>query len=93
MLPDSHVVLYIAVQYHHEYAYNCLPDFTPTYNSLPNLCVQLNESDFKPLVVTKDSSVVLNQLHVDEQGTYRCSLQDRNRTVLYRVTFLLTGRV
>ncbi|XP_027131077.1 izumo sperm-egg fusion protein 1 isoform X2 [Larimichthys crocea] len=51
---------------------------------------KLNESDFKPLVVTKDSSVVLNQLHVDEQGTYRCSLQDRNRTVLYRVTFLLT---
>ncbi|XP_063753522.1 izumo sperm-egg fusion protein 1 isoform X2 [Eleginops maclovinus] len=51
---------------------------------------KLNESDFKALVVTDDSSVVLNQLHVDEQGTYRCSLQGRNGTVFYRVTFLLT---
>ena len=57
------------------------------------MCVQLNESDFKALVVTDDSSVVLNQLHVAEQGTYRCSLQGRNGTVFYRVTFLLTGRV
>ncbi|XP_051279488.1 izumo sperm-egg fusion protein 1 [Dicentrarchus labrax] len=52
---------------------------------------KMNESDFKVLVVTDDSSVVLNQLHVDEQGTYRCSLQGRNGgTVFYRVTFLLT---
>nr|XP_033946120.1 izumo sperm-egg fusion protein 1 isoform X3 [Pseudochaenichthys georgianus] len=51
---------------------------------------KLNESDFKALVVTDDSSVVLNQLHVAEQGTYRCSLQGRNGTVFYRVTFLLT---
>ncbi|XP_044051669.1 izumo sperm-egg fusion protein 1 isoform X5 [Siniperca chuatsi] len=50
---------------------------------------KLTESDFKALVVTDDSSVVLNQLHVDEQGTYRCSLQEGNRTVFYRVTFLL----
>ncbi|XP_069563808.1 izumo sperm-egg fusion protein 1 [Brachyistius frenatus] len=50
---------------------------------------KLDERNFKTLVVTKDSSVVLNQLHVDEQGTYRCSLQDRDGTVFYRVTFLL----
>ena len=53
----------------------------------------MSESDFKGLVVTGDSSVVLNQLHVDEQGTYRCSLQERNGAAFYRVTFLLTGRV
>ncbi|XP_030273265.1 izumo sperm-egg fusion protein 1 isoform X2 [Sparus aurata] len=51
---------------------------------------KLNESDFSALVVTDDSSVVLNQLHVDEQGTYRCSLQNRNGIVFYRATFLLT---
>lgn len=60
--------------------------------SLPNLCVQLSESDFKGLVVTDDSSIVLNQLHEDEQGTYRCSVQSQKGTVFYRVTFLLTGR-
>ncbi|XP_070761277.1 izumo sperm-egg fusion protein 1 [Enoplosus armatus] len=50
---------------------------------------KLNEGDFKALVVTDDSSVVLNQLHADEQGTYRCSLQGRNGAIFYRVTFLL----
>ncbi|XP_071339356.1 izumo sperm-egg fusion protein 1 isoform X2 [Trachinotus anak] len=50
---------------------------------------KLDESDFKALVVTDDSSVVLNQLHVDEQGTYRCSLR-RQEEVFYQVTFLLT---
>nr|XP_046243841.1 izumo sperm-egg fusion protein 1 isoform X2 [Scatophagus argus] len=54
------------------------------------LTSKLNEQDFKALVVTDDSSVILNQLHVAEQGTYRCSLQSRNGTVFYRVTFLLT---
>ncbi|KAF0034071.1 hypothetical protein F2P81_014137 [Scophthalmus maximus] len=58
----------------------------------PNI-FQLDETDFKALVVTEDSSVVLNQLRVDEQGTYRCSLRGRNGTIFYRVTFLLTGRV
>ncbi|MED6232549.1 hypothetical protein ATANTOWER_032176 [Ataeniobius toweri] len=48
------------------------------------------EKDFKNLVVTHDSSIILNQLHLDEQGTYRCSLQDQNGTVFYRVTFLVT---
>ncbi|KAM7415949.1 hypothetical protein PAMA_018153 [Pampus argenteus] len=51
---------------------------------------KLSENAFKALVVTTDSSVVLNQLHVDEQGTYRCSLLDQNGTNFYRVTFLLT---
>ncbi|XP_041856469.1 izumo sperm-egg fusion protein 1 [Melanotaenia boesemani] len=51
---------------------------------------KLDESDFTALVVTHDSSVVLNQLHVDEQGTYRCSLIDQNGTIYYEVTFLLT---
>uniref|UniRef100_A0A8D3D7S6 Ig-like domain-containing protein n=1 Tax=Scophthalmus maximus TaxID=52904 RepID=A0A8D3D7S6_SCOMX len=51
---------------------------------------KLDEPDFKALVVTEDSSVVLNQLRVDEQGTYRCSLRGRNGTIFYRVTFLLT---
>lgn len=72
----------------------CFPAVTPntySYNFLI-LCVQLNESDFKVLVVTDDSSVVLNQLHVNEQGTYRCSLQGQSGTVFYRVTFLLTGK-
>ncbi|KAK2901912.1 izumo sperm-egg fusion protein 1 isoform X2 [Channa argus] len=50
---------------------------------------QLNESDFSLLVVTDKSYVILNQLHVDEQGTYCCSLED-NGTIFYRVTFLLT---
>ncbi|XP_060895049.1 izumo sperm-egg fusion protein 1 [Labrus mixtus] len=51
---------------------------------------KLNERDFSTLIVTEDSTVVLNQLHVNEQGTYRCSLQSRNGTIFYRVTFLLT---
>ncbi|XP_055367149.1 izumo sperm-egg fusion protein 1 isoform X7 [Betta splendens] len=50
---------------------------------------KLNQSDFRPLVVTDDSSVILNQLHVDEQGTYRCSLRE-NETVFYQVTFSVT---
>ncbi|KAM4746648.1 izumo sperm-egg fusion protein 1 [Anableps anableps] len=51
---------------------------------------KLTEKDFKTLVVTPDSSVVLNQLHLDEQGTYRCSLQNQNGAIFYQVTFLLT---
>ncbi|KAK2837826.1 hypothetical protein Q5P01_015038 [Channa striata] len=50
---------------------------------------KLNKSDFNTLVVTDDSYVILNQLHVDEQGTYLCSLEE-NGTVFYQVTFLLT---
>uniref|UniRef100_A0A3Q3KFT4 Ig-like domain-containing protein n=1 Tax=Monopterus albus TaxID=43700 RepID=A0A3Q3KFT4_MONAL len=40
------------------------------------------------LVVTDDSSVILNQLHMDEQGIYRCSLQEAG-TIFYQITFLL----
>lgn len=54
--------------------------------------VQLEENDFKVLVVTDDSSVVLNQLHVEERGTYRCSLQNQTGTVFYKVTFLVSGK-
>ncbi|KAM3610230.1 uncharacterized protein V6R79_001010 [Siganus canaliculatus] len=62
------------------------------YSWAPSVPVakKLNEADFKSLVVTRDSSVVLNQLHVDEQGTYRCSLRDQNGSVFYQVTFPLT---
>ncbi|XP_053277182.1 izumo sperm-egg fusion protein 1 [Pleuronectes platessa] len=49
-----------------------------------------NETDFKVLVVTDESFWILNQLEVEEQGTYRCSLQGRSGSVFYRVTFLLT---
>ncbi|XP_029986320.1 izumo sperm-egg fusion protein 1 [Sphaeramia orbicularis] len=65
-----------------EYHYSWAPGLPPSN--------QLDDSAFKALVVTQDSSVVLNQLHTDEQGTYRCSLQNRNTTVFYKVTFLLT---
>ncbi|XP_039658705.1 izumo sperm-egg fusion protein 1 isoform X4 [Perca fluviatilis] len=64
-----------------EYHYSWVPGVPATE--------KLIERDFKALVVTDDSSVVLNQLHVDEQGTYRCSLQDQSGTVFYQVTFLL----
>lgn len=57
------------------------------------MCVQLSENNFKVLVVTEDSSVVLNQLEVNEQGIYRCTLQDREGTVLSQATFLLTGKI
>lgn len=55
--------------------------------------LQLEESEFKALLLTDESLFILNQMHGDEQGTYRCSLQDRNGIVFYRVYFLVTGRV
>ncbi|XP_037536219.1 izumo sperm-egg fusion protein 1 [Nematolebias whitei] len=51
---------------------------------------KLDESDFTALVVTPDSFVVLNQLHLDEEGTYRCSLQDQSGVVFFQVSFLLS---
>lgn len=51
----------------------------------------MDESDFSVLVVTEDSSIVLNQLRLDEEGTYRCSLQAQNGTIFYQATFPLTG--
>nr|XP_020449489.1 izumo sperm-egg fusion protein 1 isoform X2 [Monopterus albus] len=63
-----------------EYSYSWAPGVPGTN--------KLNESDFIPLVVTDDSSVILNQLHMDEQGIYRCSLQEAG-TIFYQITFLL----
>ncbi|XP_068422990.1 izumo sperm-egg fusion protein 1 [Clinocottus analis] len=51
---------------------------------------KLKEGDFKALVVTDDSSVVLNQLRPDEQGTYRCTLRGLDGTVFYRLTYPVT---
>ncbi|KAM9391452.1 izumo sperm-egg fusion protein 1 [Pholidichthys leucotaenia] len=62
-----------------EYHYSWVPGTT-----------QLDGSDFRVLLVTKDSSIILNQLRVDEQGTYRCSLQATNGTIFYQATFKLT---
>ncbi|KAK0144212.1 Izumo sperm-egg fusion protein 1 [Merluccius polli] len=68
------------------------PEYHFTWAPGPPGTKQLKESDFQTLVVTEEPSVVLNQLHVDEQGTYRCSLQDRNPTVFSTLTFLLSGK-
>uniref|UniRef100_A0AAV2MNX0 Ig-like domain-containing protein n=1 Tax=Knipowitschia caucasica TaxID=637954 RepID=A0AAV2MNX0_KNICA len=46
--------------------------------------------EFQTLVVTRDSFVVLNQLHVDESGTYQCLLQNQTGTLFYKVTFILS---
>ncbi|XP_061117852.1 izumo sperm-egg fusion protein 1 [Conger conger] len=42
------------------------------------------------LVVTPDSSIVLNQLRRDEQGVYRCLLLDSDGTVLSCTHYVLT---
>ncbi|KAJ0019278.1 hypothetical protein NQD34_006847, partial [Periophthalmus magnuspinnatus] len=65
-----------------EYHYSWTP-YVPT-------STKLERDDFKVLVVTQDSSVVLNQLHVEEGGTYQCSLQNQSGTVFYKVKFLLS---
>ncbi|KAF7653577.1 hypothetical protein LDENG_00081260 [Lucifuga dentata] len=65
-----------------EYHYSWAPGVSGTE--------KLSESDFRSLVVTEDSSVVLNQLHVDETGTYRCLLQNQKGVIFSKVTFLLT---
>ncbi|XP_031685279.1 izumo sperm-egg fusion protein 1 [Oncorhynchus kisutch] len=64
------------------------PDYHYTW--APGTQRTLTEGDFRVLVVTEDSSVVLNQLHVDEEGMYRCLLTDGKGTVLSRTHFLLT---
>ncbi|XP_030213526.1 izumo sperm-egg fusion protein 1 isoform X2 [Gadus morhua] len=66
------------------------PEYHFTWAPGPPGSTQLEESDFQTLVVTEEPSVVLNQLHAKEQGTYRCSLQDRKATVFSTVTFFLT---
>ncbi|XP_026042862.1 izumo sperm-egg fusion protein 1 isoform X3 [Astatotilapia calliptera] len=65
-----------------EYHYSWVPGASETD--------KMNESDFSVLVVTEDSSIVLNQLRLDEEGTYRCSLQAQNGTIFYQATFPLT---
>lgn len=44
------------------------------------------------LVVTEESKIVLNQLTTNEEGMYRCLLQDQKGTVLSRIYFKLKGR-
>ncbi|KAI7797758.1 izumo sperm-egg fusion protein 1 [Triplophysa rosa] len=48
-----------------------------------------HEGEYEELVVTEDSKIVLNQLRVNEQGVYRCLLQDQKATTLSRIYFYL----
>ncbi|XP_061623623.1 izumo sperm-egg fusion protein 1 [Phyllopteryx taeniolatus] len=51
---------------------------------------KFDESDFRNVVVMEDSFLVLNQLHLSDQGTYRCLLAGQDGTVFYQVAFPLT---
>ncbi|XP_073723772.1 izumo sperm-egg fusion protein 1 [Misgurnus anguillicaudatus] len=62
-----------------EYHYSWLPA-----NNLSH------DGEYEELVVTEDSKIVLNQLRVNEQGLYRCLLQDQKGTTLSRIYFNLT---
>ncbi|KAK7940521.1 hypothetical protein WMY93_003847 [Mugilogobius chulae] len=62
----------------------------PEYHYLWAPEVSKEKADFKVLVVTRDSSVVLNQLQVEERGTYQCLLKNQSGTVFYKVIFLLS---
>ncbi|XP_074495432.1 izumo sperm-egg fusion protein 1-like isoform X2 [Sebastes fasciatus] len=59
------------------------------YSWSPYLPGYLNENDFTVLVVTDDSSVILNQVQARDTGTYYCSLQSRSGTVFYRANYQL----
>ncbi|XP_073675896.1 izumo sperm-egg fusion protein 1 [Garra rufa] len=48
-----------------------------------------HEGEYEALVVTEESKIVLNQLKVNEEGTYRCLLQDQRGTALSRMYFKL----
>ncbi|KAJ8005774.1 hypothetical protein DPEC_G00121380 [Dallia pectoralis] len=65
------------------------PEYHYTWAPGTHILANLTEDDFGVLVVTEDSSIVLNQLTVDEEGTYRCLLTDAKGTVLSRTYFLL----
>ncbi|XP_062307951.1 izumo sperm-egg fusion protein 1 [Osmerus eperlanus] len=65
-----------------EYHYSWNPQISADDN--------MAEGDLQTLVVTEDSSVVLNQLHLSERGLYRCLLLDKNGTVLSKTRFLLS---
>ncbi|XP_034023607.1 izumo sperm-egg fusion protein 1 [Thalassophryne amazonica] len=70
-----HLLLIMSTEYHYSWA----PGAPGTK--------KMNDSDLQGLVVTDESSVVLNQLNIEEQGTYRCTLQDYSGNIYYRVTF------
>ncbi|XP_067250050.1 izumo sperm-egg fusion protein 1 [Chanodichthys erythropterus] len=48
-----------------------------------------HDGEYEVLVVTEESKIVLNQLTINEEGTYRCLLQDQKGTVLSRMYFKL----
>ncbi|XP_061754554.1 izumo sperm-egg fusion protein 1 [Nerophis ophidion] len=50
---------------------------------------KLSGTNFKNLVVMDDAFMVLNQLRLDEQGRYQCSLRAKDGTLFYQVTYLL----
>lgn len=56
-------------------------------------CKLLFDGEYEELVVTKESKIVLNQLSVSEEGSYRCLLKDQKGTALSRTFFQLTGSV
>ncbi|XP_061673728.1 izumo sperm-egg fusion protein 1 isoform X1 [Syngnathoides biaculeatus] len=66
------------------------PEYHYTWAPAVSGDAKLNESDFRNVVVMEDSSLVLNQLHVSDQGVYRCSLEGQDGAVFYRVAFPLT---
>lgn len=55
-------------------------------------CKLSHEGVYEELVVTEDSKIALNQLRVNEQGMYRCLLQDQKATTLSRIYFYLKGK-
>uniref|UniRef100_A0A9J8D1I3 Ig-like domain-containing protein n=1 Tax=Cyprinus carpio carpio TaxID=630221 RepID=A0A9J8D1I3_CYPCA len=48
-----------------------------------------DDGEYEALVVTEESKIVLNQLKVNEEGMYRCRLQDQKGTTLSRMYFEL----
>ncbi|XP_073765139.1 izumo sperm-egg fusion protein 1 isoform X8 [Danio rerio] len=52
----------------------------------------LFDGEYEELVVTKESKIVLNQLSVSEEGSYRCLLKDQKGTALSRTFFQLEER-
>ncbi|KAL0979238.1 hypothetical protein UPYG_G00182580 [Umbra pygmaea] len=64
-----------------EYQYTWAPGMFSTAN--------LTEADFRVLVVSQDSYIVLNQLTIEEGGVYRCILKDSTEAVLSCTYFLL----
>ncbi|KAG7480787.1 hypothetical protein MATL_G00059860 [Megalops atlanticus] len=59
------------------------------YSRTPGLS-SCRSNDSMVLVVTPDSTIILNQLRKDEQGMYRCLLLDSDGTVLSCIHYVLT---